>query len=57
MMRGNTLAVVVANRHHEELSGLVDLERVYFSDHPGAGGLLDAIEHYDFLDGRGAADG
>jgi sucrose-phosphate synthase len=51
MMRGNTLAVVVANRHHEELSGLVDLERVYFSDQPGAGGLLDAIEHYDFLAG------
>ena len=56
-MRGNTLAVVVENRHHEELSGLVDLERVYFSDHAGAGGLLDAIEHYDFLDGRGAANG
>ena len=49
MMRGNTLAVVVANRHHEELSALVDLERVYFSDQPGAAGLLDAIEHYDFL--------
>lgn len=57
MMRGNTLAVVVENRHHEELSGLVDLERVYFSDHPGAGGLLDAIEHYDFLDGRGTGKG
>ena len=55
MMRGNTSAVVVANRHHEELSGLVDLERVYFSDQPGAAGLLDAIEHYDFLAGSGAA--
>jgi len=49
MMRGNTLAVVVANRHHEELSALVDLERVYFSDRPGAAGLLDAIDHYGFL--------
>ena len=49
MIRGNTLAVVVANRHHEELSGLVDLERVYFSDEAHAGGLLDAIDYYDFL--------
>jgi sucrose-phosphate synthase len=49
MIRGNTLAVVVGNRHHEELSGLVDAERVYFSDRPHAGGLLDAIDHYDFL--------
>jgi sucrose-phosphate synthase len=50
MMRGNTLAVVVANRHHEELSALVDMDRVYFSNQPGAAGLLDAIAHYDFLD-------
>ena len=49
MMRGNTLAVVVGNRHHEELSALVDLERVYFSDQSGAAGLLDAIQHYAFL--------
>jgi sucrose-phosphate synthase len=57
MMRGNTLAVVVANRHHEELSALVDLDRVYFSDRAGAAGLLDAIDHYAFLDGSGAAAG
>jgi sucrose-phosphate synthase len=56
MMRGNTLAVVVANRHHEELSTLVDLERVYFSDQSGASGLLDAIGHYAFLDGGEAMD-
>lgn len=49
MMRGNTLAVVVANRHDEELSQLVDLERVYFADEAHAAGLLDAIEHYRFL--------
>jgi sucrose-phosphate synthase len=54
MIRGNTLAVVVANRHEEELSGLVDIERVYFSNEPHAGGLLDAIEHYAFLDGVSA---
>ena len=48
MMRGNTLAVVVANRHHEELSQLIDLERVYFTEQPFARGILEAIEHYDF---------
>ena len=29
MIRGNTLAVVVANRHEEELSALVDADRVF----------------------------
>jgi sucrose-phosphate synthase len=48
MIRGNTLAVVVANRHHEELSGLVDLDRVYFAQQPYAAGILEAIDHYDF---------
>lgn len=50
MIRGNAMAVVVANRHEEELSELVDLERVYFSEQAHAGGLLDAIEHYRFLE-------
>jgi sucrose-phosphate synthase len=49
MIRGNTLAVVVANRHGEELSQLVDLDRIYFSKKAYALGILDAIEHYDFL--------
>ncbi len=49
MMLGNTLAVVVANRHHEELSQLVDLERIYFSRQPHTLGILEAIEYYDFF--------
>ncbi len=49
MMRGNTLAVVVANRHHEELSGLTELERIYFAHQPYAQGILEAIDYYDFL--------
>ena len=49
MMRGNTLAVVVANRHHEELEGLVEQERIYFAERPQAEGILEAIEHYDFF--------
>jgi len=49
MMRGNTLAAVVANRHEEELSGLVDLERIYFSGRSYAAGILEALEYYDFF--------
>lgn len=49
MMRGNTLAVVVANRHNEELSQLVDTESIYFAREPFAAGILEAIEHYDFF--------
>ena len=49
MMRGNTLAVVVGNRHHEELSKLVNQERIYFAGQDHALGILEAIEHYDFF--------
>jgi sucrose-phosphate synthase len=49
MMRGNTLAVVVANRHHEELSQLEDLEQIYFATQDHALGILEAIDHYDFF--------
>jgi sucrose-phosphate synthase len=49
MMRGNTLAVVVANRHHEELSHMVDHERIYFANQAHALGILEAIDHYDFF--------
>lgn len=49
MMRGNTLAVVVANRHHEELSELANAESLFFATRPYAEGILEAIEHYDFL--------
>jgi sucrose-phosphate synthase len=50
MMRGNTMAVVVANRHHEELSALVDAERIYFAKQPCAAGILEAIDHYGFFE-------
>jgi sucrose-phosphate synthase len=49
MMRGNTKSVVVANRHHEELSELVNTDNIYFADRPFAAGILQAIEHYDFF--------
>jgi sucrose-phosphate synthase len=49
MMRGNTLAVVVSNRHHEELSELDECDRIYFASQPHALGIIEAIEHYEFF--------
>ncbi len=49
MILGNTLGVLVANRHNEELSDLIDLERVYYAKRPYAAGILEAIEYYDFF--------
>ena len=50
MMRGNTLAVVVANRHDEELSDLENAEKIFFATLPCAEGIMEAIEHYKFFD-------
>lgn len=50
MMRGNTLAAVVANRYHDELSQLDDIERIYLSNPPYAAGILEALEFYDFFE-------
>jgi len=50
MMRGNTLAVIVANRHHEELSELTDIERIYFAQKGYAAGIIEAMEHYNYFD-------
>jgi len=55
MIRGNVLGVVVANRHREELSQLVDLDRVYFARRPHADGILEAFEHYGFFGASEAA--
>jgi sucrose-phosphate synthase len=49
MMRGNTLAVVVANRHKEELSDLSDIPRILFARKAHAAGILEAAEHYGFF--------
>ncbi len=50
MMRGNTLAAVVGNRAHEELVGLEPGQNIYFASRPFAGGILEAIDRYRFLD-------
>ncbi|WP_438970710.1 HAD-IIB family hydrolase [Methylophaga sp.] len=49
MMRGNTLAAVVANRHDEELAQLSETEGMYLAEKPFAAGILEALEHYDFF--------
>jgi len=52
MMRGNMLAVVVGNRHDEELSELADVEQIYFAEESYAAGIIEAIEYYDFFNLR-----
>lgn len=49
MMRGNTLAAVVSSPHHDELSQLDDIERIYLSNPQNAAGILEALEFYDFF--------
>ncbi|CAA9890997.1 HAD family hydrolase [Candidatus Methylobacter favarea] len=49
MMRGNTLAVVVANQYRAELAQLDEPERIYFAEQPYALGIIEAIEHYNFF--------
>lgn len=50
MMRGNTLAAVVANRHHEELSQLEDTSHIYFAKAPYGEGILEALAYYQFFE-------
>lgn len=50
MMRGNMLAVVVANRHNEELSDLSHVDEIFFASRPYAEGILEAIKLYDFFE-------
>lgn len=50
MLRGNTLGVVVASQHPDELASLSAVDRVYFSENRYAAGILEAMNHYQFLD-------
>lgn len=50
MLRGNTLGVVVANRHYEELAELnPEDSQIFFATQTYAAGLLEAIEYYNFF--------
>ncbi|PJB44098.1 MAG: HAD family hydrolase [Comamonadaceae bacterium CG_4_9_14_3_um_filter_60_33] len=55
MLRGNTLGVVVDNRHLDELSDLANSEKIYFSKQPYAAGILEAMTHYHFFADDSAA--
>lgn len=48
MIRGNTLGVVVKNRHDEELSSLLEQDNIYFSEQPHAQGIIEATKYYNF---------
>ncbi len=50
MLRGDTLAVVVGN-HSAELEPLRGEPRIYFAEAGYAGGILEGIHHYRFLEG------
>ncbi|WP_337995752.1 HAD family hydrolase [Oleispirillum naphthae] len=49
MMRGNTLAVIVADRHDDELESLAELDRVFRPEGKHAAGILEAIAAFDFF--------
>ncbi len=51
MIRGRSLGVVVGN-HSEELEPLRKNKLVYFAEQDYAGGIIEGIQHYDFLDNR-----
>jgi sucrose-phosphate synthase len=48
MLTGEMLGVVVAN-HTEELENLKGKRKIYFSDKSYAAGIIDGINHYQFL--------
>jgi len=52
MLRGNTLGVVVDNRHLAELSDLTNADKIYFARKPYAAGILEAMDHYNFFTDR-----
>lgn len=50
MLRGNTLGVVVDNRHLSELSDLANIEKIYFSEQSHAAGIFEAMQYYNFFE-------
>ena len=49
MMRGNTMGAVIANRHAGELAVLPPGERLFRTSARHAGGILEAVAHFDLL--------
>lgn len=55
MLRGDLLGVVVSN-YSPELESLKGSRRVYFSSKRFAAGIIDGINHYNFLTNEGTLD-
>ncbi len=55
MLRGNTLGVVVDNKHLSELSSLSEVDNIYFAKKRHAAGILEALEYYNFLSSKEVA--
>jgi sucrose-phosphate synthase len=49
MLRGEPSAVVVGN-YSPELEPLKGMRKIYFAKEPCAGGILESLEHYQFLE-------
>ncbi|MDH4188270.1 MAG: glycosyltransferase, partial [Nitrospira sp.] len=49
MLRGNTLGVVVDNRHLAELSDLSSVDNIYFAKKQYAAGILESMDYYGFF--------
>ncbi len=49
MLRGNTLGAVIDNRHHEELSDLSNIDKIYFTKKNYAAGILEATKYYELF--------
>ncbi len=55
MLKGDLLGVVVAN-YSVELEKLKDSKRVYFAHRNFAGGIIEGIKHYNFLEDNKGVD-
>lgn len=51
MLTGELLGIVVGN-HSEELAKLKGRRRIYFADNNFAAGVIEGINHYNFLEGE-----
>lgn len=51
MLRGEPLGIVVGN-HSKDLKELKGIKNIYFAKKPAAGGILEGIKKYRFLDDR-----
>jgi sucrose-phosphate synthase len=49
MLRGEPKAVVVGN-YSQELENLRDSRNIYFAEAPCAGGIIEGLKHYRFIE-------